>query len=358
MSSFPKQLIAIASPSCFTFVQILFMHFPSPVSVQWLAGLLHAELLGNKDGLATGINELHKVEKGDLAFVDHPKYYAPCIHSAADFIIINTNTEAVPDGKAFLVVDQPFEAYLKIVRHFRPFEKASQLISASAQVAEGTYIAPNAFIGNHVTIGKNCIVQPNVSILDHSVIGDNVYIQAGTVIGSDAFYYNLNGIPMWQNSLLVVTLKNGNSTDQQLYSVQLNENGTSVLPSDFSYQNPREWFATDQKANGRLRDLTFDAEGKKLFLINNGGADRDKITVYTYHNSNLLVFPNPVRDWLNFDCNEKIKQTEIINVTGDKIKSFEGMLTHIQTADLASGVYFLRVKTETNHTIQTKFIKY
>ena len=31
---------------------------------------------------------------------------------------------------------------------------------------------------------------PNVTILDHCVIGNNVIIQAGTVIGSDAFYYN------------------------------------------------------------------------------------------------------------------------------------------------------------------------
>ncbi|MEP6747268.1 MAG: UDP-3-O-(3-hydroxymyristoyl)glucosamine N-acyltransferase [Bacteroidota bacterium] len=166
------------------------MRFPSPVSVQWLSEFLRAELLGNKDGQATGINELHKVEKGDLAFVDHPKYYASCIHSAADFIIINTNTESIPAGKALLVVDEPFEAYLKIVRYFNPFEKATQIISDSAKIGDGTYIAPGAFIGNHVSIGSNCIIQPNVSILDHSVIGDNVYIQSGTVIGADAFYYN------------------------------------------------------------------------------------------------------------------------------------------------------------------------
>src|ERR1700710_344612 len=126
------------------------MRFPSPVSVKWLAGFLDAELLGNNTGMATGINEIHKVEKGDLAFVDHPKYYATCINSAADFIIINTNTEAIPEGKALLVVDEPFEAYLKIVRHFSPFEKATQLIADSAIIGEGSYIAPGAFIGNHV----------------------------------------------------------------------------------------------------------------------------------------------------------------------------------------------------------------
>lgn len=165
------------------------MRFPSPVSMTWLAAFLGAELIGNSKGQATGINELHKVEIGDLAFVDHPKYYDKCIQSAASFIIINKSV-TVPEGKALLLVENPFEAYLKLVRHFRPFEPASSSISSSASLGKDTYIAPNSFVGNHVTIGKNCRIQPNVTILDHCIIGNNVIIQSGTVIGSDAFYYN------------------------------------------------------------------------------------------------------------------------------------------------------------------------
>ena len=165
------------------------MRFPSPVSVQWIADFIGAILSGNKNGMATGINEIHKVENGDLVFVDHPKYYDKCIHSAASYIIINKETDC-PEGKALLIVDQPFEAYLKIVKHFRPFEPATKPISDGATIGEGTYIYPNAFVGSHVSIGKNCLIHPNVTIMDHCVIGDNVVIQAGTVIGSDAFYYN------------------------------------------------------------------------------------------------------------------------------------------------------------------------
>ena len=165
------------------------MKFPSPVPVQWLADFLGAELIGNKAGQATGINEIHKVENGDLVFVDHPKYYDTCLQSSATFIIIN-KVVACPEGKALLVVPQPFEAYLKIVKHFRPFQPAGKAISDSSVIGEGTYIYPNVFVGHQVVIGSNCIIHPNVSILDHCVIGNNVIIQAGTVIGSDAFYYN------------------------------------------------------------------------------------------------------------------------------------------------------------------------
>jgi UDP-3-O-[3-hydroxymyristoyl] glucosamine N-acyltransferase len=165
------------------------MKFPSPVPVQWLADFIGAELTGNKNGLATGINEIHKVEEGDLVFVDHPKYYEKCIHSAASFIIINKHS-SVPEGKALLVTDNPFEAYTSIIKHFRPFEPAHKPVSDSAVIGENSFIYPNAFIGHHVTIGSNCIIHPNVTILDHCSIGNNVIIQAGTVIGSDAFYYN------------------------------------------------------------------------------------------------------------------------------------------------------------------------
>jgi UDP-3-O-[3-hydroxymyristoyl] glucosamine N-acyltransferase len=165
------------------------MKFPSPVPLQWIADLIGAKLSGNINAAATGINEIHKVEKGDLVFVDHPKYYDKCINSDASFIIINKET-AVPEGKALLVVDNPFEAYCKIAKYFRPFEPATKTQADSAIIGEGSFIYPTAFIGNHVMIGKNCIVYPNVSIMDHCIIGDNVIIQSGTVIGSDAFYYN------------------------------------------------------------------------------------------------------------------------------------------------------------------------
>ncbi|HLO80365.1 MAG TPA: UDP-3-O-(3-hydroxymyristoyl)glucosamine N-acyltransferase [Chitinophagaceae bacterium] len=165
------------------------MKFPSPVSIKWMAELINAQIIGNADAFANGINEIHKVEEGDLVFVDHPKYYDKCLHSAATFIIINKVVEC-PPGKALLVVPQPFEAYLTIVRHFRPFTPATGMVSENAVIGEGSYVAPGAYIGHHVSIGDNCRIGPNVSILDHTVIGNNVVIQAGTVIGSDAFYYN------------------------------------------------------------------------------------------------------------------------------------------------------------------------
>jgi UDP-3-O-[3-hydroxymyristoyl] glucosamine N-acyltransferase len=111
------------------------------------------------------------------------------VSSPATYIIINQKT-AFPPHKALLLVDDPFEAYQQIVRHFRPFQPSQKPKSDTAIVGTGTVIMPGAIIGNEVKIGDDCIIHPNVVIMDHCVVGNHVIIQAGTVIGSDAFYYN------------------------------------------------------------------------------------------------------------------------------------------------------------------------
>lgn len=165
------------------------MDFPKPVPLTEVAALIKAKLIGNTAGMAKGINEIHRVEDGDLVFVDHPKYYSRCIQSAARFIIINAEVE-VPEGKALLLVDDPFEAYQTIVKHYRPFSPLHSHISEDAWISEDAVIMAGAVVGAHVRIGSGSIVYPNSVILDHCILGERVVVQSGTVIGSDAFYYN------------------------------------------------------------------------------------------------------------------------------------------------------------------------
>ena len=167
----------------------LAMQFSSPVSAQWISEFIKAKISGKKDSFATGINEIHKVKNGDIVFVDHPKYYDACLNSDATFIIINAERE-VPSGKTLFIVEDPFEAYLKIVNHFKPFSASNKMISDSAKVGKDSIIMPNVFLGNNVVVGDHCIIHPNVCIYDDCIIHNHVEIHCGTVIGSDAFYFN------------------------------------------------------------------------------------------------------------------------------------------------------------------------
>lgn len=164
------------------------MKFKAPVSIEWIAQFIEAKLIGENKGNATGINEIHKVESGDISFVDFEKYYKTCLESAATFIIIDKEV-ACPPGKSLLVCPDPFSAFVKITQYFQPFEKADKLISDTASIGKDTIIQPNVFIGNNVIIGKKCLIHSNVSIYDHTIIGDDVIIHSGCVLGSDAFYF-------------------------------------------------------------------------------------------------------------------------------------------------------------------------
>lgn len=157
-------------------------------SLKQIAELVGASIVGNPDFPVTGLNEIHKVELGDITFVDHPKYYAKALNSAASVVLIDKEVDC-PEGKALLLHNDPFDAFIRIMRHFRPFEPQSQSVSPSATIGEGTLIMPGAFVGHHTVIGKNCVIHPNVTIYDHCVIGDNVVIHSGSVIGADGYYF-------------------------------------------------------------------------------------------------------------------------------------------------------------------------
>ncbi|PQJ72844.1 UDP-3-O-(3-hydroxymyristoyl)glucosamine N-acyltransferase [Polaribacter butkevichii] len=164
------------------------MKFKKPQTLQEIASLINVNYIGDANFEISGINEIHVVTKGDIVFVDHPKYYEKALNSAATTILINKEV-ACPEGKALLISDDPFRDFNKITKHFNPFIASKVSISDSAVIGENTIIQPNVFVGNHVTIGQNCVIHPNVTIYDHSVIGNNVTIHANTVLGADAFYY-------------------------------------------------------------------------------------------------------------------------------------------------------------------------
>ena len=164
------------------------MKLEQPVPVKWIAEFIKAKLVGNEEQVVTGLNEIHKVEAGDISFVDFEKYYNKCLQSPATIIIINKEVEC-PSDKTLLVHPDPFTAYVSLIKHFRGFRPATQMVSPSATIGEGTQLQPNVFVGNHVRIGNNCLIHPNVTIYDYTEIGDNVIIHAGAVLGADAFYF-------------------------------------------------------------------------------------------------------------------------------------------------------------------------
>ncbi|GAB5538455.1 MAG: UDP-3-O-(3-hydroxymyristoyl)glucosamine N-acyltransferase [Salibacteraceae bacterium] len=153
-----------------------------------LAEILGCEYIGDGSINASGINEIHMVQAGDIVFVDHHKYYQSTLSSAASIIIIDKDVEC-PPNKGLLVHKSPFTAFNTLIEKFSPNLFDPARVSQSAQIDASSKIHSTASIGANTVIGANTLIGANVSIGENCLIGNNVVIQANSTFGSDAFYY-------------------------------------------------------------------------------------------------------------------------------------------------------------------------
>ncbi|MEJ6588639.1 MAG: LpxD N-terminal domain-containing protein [Crocinitomicaceae bacterium] len=163
------------------------MRFSSPKYIEDIAAHLKREFAGPKAHKVLGLSEINQVEKGDLIFVDHPKYFQKALLSNANTILINEKIDP-PEGKAIIISDHPFDDYNQLTQFY--FPKSPLGANMNQTINHTATIAQNATIGNHVQIGKGVVILPGAVIMDYVEIGDHVIIGPNSVIGHDAFYYN------------------------------------------------------------------------------------------------------------------------------------------------------------------------
>ena len=181
------------------------MKFSKPQPAATLAQLVGGKVLGDPNHAVTGINEIHRVEAGDLTFVDVEKYFKKALGSKADTILINQEV-APPAGKVLIYVADPFSAFNQLTEHFRPRTPLSLSgptpsdvpglkLGRNVVLGENVVIGPNVEIGHNVVIGSNVqigagtLIYPNVTVYDNTQIGEGCTLQAGVVLGGEAFYY-------------------------------------------------------------------------------------------------------------------------------------------------------------------------
>ena len=181
------------------------MDLPIPIDVKQLAEKLGATLIGEDSLQVKGVNEIHKVRPGDLCFADVPKYFNKVLSSAATVVLL-PNAADPPSGKAILVHPEPFLAYETVVNWFRAPQILHSTIDPSAIIHPTVVLEPHVIIGPNVVIGQETHIQSNTYIGSYTEIGRHVIIQAGTTIGTDAFYFKKSeeGFRKWTSCGKVV----------------------------------------------------------------------------------------------------------------------------------------------------------
>ncbi|HFB67397.1 MAG TPA: UDP-3-O-(3-hydroxymyristoyl)glucosamine N-acyltransferase [Calditrichae bacterium] len=155
--------------------------------------------------------EIASAEKGQITFLANPRYQHYLETTQASAIIVDRTTP-VPEHLAAVRVEDPYVAFLQVVRLFFPPREfldpgvhPTAVVDASARLGDDVRIGANAVIGKgvsigdgsrifpgvvimeNVKIGKNCVLYPGVVIREDCEIGDHVILHSGVVIGSDGF---------------------------------------------------------------------------------------------------------------------------------------------------------------------------
>jgi UDP-3-O-[3-hydroxymyristoyl] glucosamine N-acyltransferase len=164
------------------------MKFKQAKTLKQVADFLGCTFVGDANQEVLGVNEIHRVQPGDIVFVDHPKYYDKALNSKATIILIDKEVEC-PKGKGLLISSSPFDDFNKLTQAEKPFTPIAKSGAVNTQITNSAIIYPNVSIGNNVTIGENTIVYSGAVILDNSIIGNNVIVGPNSVIGFNAFYY-------------------------------------------------------------------------------------------------------------------------------------------------------------------------
>jgi UDP-3-O-[3-hydroxymyristoyl] glucosamine N-acyltransferase len=195
-----------------------FFERAGPFSLRAMVEAAGATSFGDVD-LDTKIKDVRPLDfagRGDLSFLDNPKYLSLFTHTAATACLVAPKfADRVPACTAALITPEPYRGFAKVLALFYPdalkpkvmqdgtrggresVDHSAQLersvtveegavIGPEASIGSGTTIAAGSVIGYRVYIGRDCYVGPNAT-LTHTLVGNRVTIHASASIGQDGF---------------------------------------------------------------------------------------------------------------------------------------------------------------------------
>lgn len=181
-----------------------------PTTLAELRDLSGTELIGDAGCLITGVATLQTAGPGDISFLANRKYHRYLQNTGASAVV--ANREDAPHCPVnVLVADDPYLAFVRILRFFHPVETFLPGIDPTAEISHSARIAGSAHIGAHVFIGDDVAISDRVfvgpgCVIDHRAtigpdtrltanvtlcrgvtLGKNGILHPGVVIGADGF---------------------------------------------------------------------------------------------------------------------------------------------------------------------------
>src|SRR5437867_6600810 len=131
-----------------------------------LAAELNGDVVGDDSIVIRGVAGIREALPGDITFVANSRYDAYLDETRASAVICSR--EARRCAVTLLVVDNPYLAFQRVVRIFRP-----EQYRPAPGVHPTAVVAADARLGHEVSVGAHCTIESG------AVLGDRVVLMPG-----------------------------------------------------------------------------------------------------------------------------------------------------------------------------------
>lgn len=177
-----------------------------------LAEILGGTVDGNPDVVVKTFAKIEHGKPGQLCFFANPKYEQYVYTNKASVLLVNDDFKPTEDVTPTLVrVPDAYGALATLLQWLADQKKKYRRHRGLCRIACSARLGRKVWVGDFVTIGKNCrigdltkicdnvtigegtvigskcIIYPGVHIFPGMVIGDNVILHSGCIIGDDGF---------------------------------------------------------------------------------------------------------------------------------------------------------------------------
>ncbi len=147
-----------------------------------LAAILGGEVVGDGSVVIRGVAGIREATPGDLTFLANARYESYLLETRASAVICSRDPRTAP--LPLLKVDNPYLAFQRIVRLFRP-----ELLRPEPGIHPTAVVAADAVIGEGVSVGAHCVVESRAKLGPRAALMPRCYIGVAAEVGADTLLY-------------------------------------------------------------------------------------------------------------------------------------------------------------------------